>query len=1328
MKKRAAFAAAVFFCAAVFCGVFSACKQADDSPPPPPAQYAISVDEAGALGEVSADRASAAKGTKVTLTVTPAQDYEVKYLRVEGASGARVPLSETEPNAEYSFSMPAEAVSVSYDFISKNAPKYDVTIDVSITHGTLIPSHEKAAVEVEVTIYPAPDESVGENAGENAYELASVTVSKAADPSVFFAAEKLGNNYVFSMPAYDVVVTGQYGSANAAKKTIEFSAPFEADGTAQLSHTSAPEGTTVTITTAPAPGYEVDAQPAGVRVRLYRSAMDQDPVEVTQAGTNLYTFVVPEGEGTLRVYVSFGHLPSHTITIDGTISAAEGALSAAASAYETAIVTVTVTPAAGFVYWPGSLKVTGSASTDEIAYTSASDSAFTFVMPAENVELTAKFISEDTPLYDVTLSPASLGSIQANVSKALAEDTVTLTLKPQNADYRYKAGTLVIAKGEGTLTPLSGPTADGGNTKFTFTMPAENVTVSAQFELIPTYEVSVAALPHGTLSTSPSGYVRAGTVVTITLTVTEPSDWRYKEDTLSVTKTGGEATLAAEPVEAQTNKWTFTMPADEAEAGAVTVSVELEEIPKYALGIDDSGVSGKGTLAVSPEGPVPAGTEVTITLTVSDPVDYRYQAESILVEAADGSPAGMFAGLALTQSETEPAEPLEWTFTMPDESAAEDLRVSAAIELIPRHTVTNAISVTPNAGSVSFGNLVDDNTKAREGQTVSLTVTISDTEEYWLVNNSISVTTTAGSYPVPLSKPDPEAAVWTFVMPAEAVTVSASLATIPFIQITKGAAEGNGTFTLYDIRGDEEVTGADYDTRGGRKFTVSADPEWAYKVVDAGPASSNGGQFEKTGDNTWTFTMGAENTTISVAFETRPESVYELYKGKYGGINPEATENHASWGYYNKTTIDYDTAPGRQGGYALRIIGRNPVTVPDEQPDKSANDSGENCMTLIPGTPIDLSGISALSFWAKVNNNNGVYVEFMGFGSGNYAVVYTNEAGNGATVIQTQSWKRYIVPVPAPTTGAAASRVFIKLNNMNAGTDLYVDDVEFVSDTLNRDILLEIPSTGDALEPGISINVSDVVTVSPRLKFTSTADGLFTTLTNNVAKLDAKLDFSKWDLNLPPLEYIVEGNATVLNGVITTTSAGSFTLKAKMGTAESNAMTFNVVAPSGNRMIDNFEGTQGSGYLAGYPRGGEHYTGTDSFANGESIPAGVNGYAIIFGADLGGRNFPSPMNLSYSSKIVFWAWANADDAVAIAGKSYKFKLKNGDGSYFSATFTLSNYGGAGNASSWNKITIPFTALTPENGGSFDASAVTGFAIECTGTTGTFAIDNLRAEE
>lgn len=82
--------------------------------------------------------------------------------------------------------------------------------------------------------------------------------------------------------------------------------------------------------------------------------------------------------------------------------------------------------------------------------------------------------------YTVTVNEAITGgTVVASVNEAEEGDTVTLTVTP-NADMQLKADSLKVMNGEDAVAVTQGTAAN----TYTFTMPAGNVTVTAEFEAV----------------------------------------------------------------------------------------------------------------------------------------------------------------------------------------------------------------------------------------------------------------------------------------------------------------------------------------------------------------------------------------------------------------------------------------------------------------------------------------------------------------------------------------------------------------------------------------------------------------------------------------------------------------------------------------------------------------------------------------------------------------------------------------------------------------------------------------------------------------------------
>ena len=247
-------------------------------------------------------------------------------------------------------------------------------------------------------------------------------------------------------------------------------------------------------------------------------------------------------------------------------------------------VTANVPQGKQFVSWTvnaGSVTPTGN--------TSLTTETLTFNMPAEAVSLTANF--EDippAPTYDVTVVGGT-----ANPAKAEAGTPITVTANvPQGKQF------VSWTVNAGSVTPT-------GNTSLTtetltFNMPAEAVSLTANFEDIPpapTYDVTVVG------GTANPAKAEAGTPITVTANVPQGKQFvSWTVNAGSVTPTGN-TSLTTETL-------TFNMPAE-----AVSLTANFEDIPTPPVG-EITVVSDKKAYAPN--------ETIVVTITTPDTVKKAY--------------------------------------------------------------------------------------------------------------------------------------------------------------------------------------------------------------------------------------------------------------------------------------------------------------------------------------------------------------------------------------------------------------------------------------------------------------------------------------------------------------------------------------------------------------------------------------------------------------------------------------------------------------------------------------------------------------------------------
>ena len=199
---------------------------------------------------------------------------------------------------------------------------------------------------------------------------------------------------------------------------------------------------------------------------------DNDPVSQKEIDRNNVIYGIQGNRNPFIDHPEYAHIiwePGWTgVTYNiTTASVQHGSISAPATAVEGTMVTLTATPAQGYMLGSWSVYKTDDANTIV-----AVSSNGTFTMPSFNVTVSASFVPNST-LYDITCATGlSNGSIGVNVSSATSGTGITLSNTPADgytlySYYVYKTGDLNTIVYSGT----------GNN----FTMPAFDVTVSASF-------------------------------------------------------------------------------------------------------------------------------------------------------------------------------------------------------------------------------------------------------------------------------------------------------------------------------------------------------------------------------------------------------------------------------------------------------------------------------------------------------------------------------------------------------------------------------------------------------------------------------------------------------------------------------------------------------------------------------------------------------------------------------------------------------------------------------------------------------------------------------
>lgn len=404
---------------------------------------------------------------------------------------------------------------------------------VTLTLGT-INNNYLANDTVTLTVEKTGTDIVTVTAKSGDTEVALNEVQEAAQDEAAAQAttEKAKTVYTFTMPDGDVTISVTKAAktyavkvADANKDTLKITSP-EAD----LDKVA--EGTSVTVVATPKDGYTLTAD--GVVVTYGDNQTLKATPDTEKANT--YTFAMPAGDAT--VSAAFEEVKKYSVTVAGTVeNGTVGVEPKTAAAKD--VVTVTVTPNTNFKYTDGSLKATYTdggtkKEINDFKAVDGKENTYTFEMPAADVTVSAAFEPVEVKTYSVTINSSDNGTVTADKTTGLkVGDTVTLTVnpidKPELLTKLSQEG-LTITDSKGTK--IEPETADEGKT-YTFKMPADNVTVTAQFT-IEEYSILTEVEPKdgGTITVSVNGedgLKRAAKDAAIVVMVTPNSGYELEQ-------------------------------------------------------------------------------------------------------------------------------------------------------------------------------------------------------------------------------------------------------------------------------------------------------------------------------------------------------------------------------------------------------------------------------------------------------------------------------------------------------------------------------------------------------------------------------------------------------------------------------------------------------------------------------------------------------------------------------------------------------------------------------------------------------------------------------
>ncbi len=291
--------------------------------------------------------------------------------------------------------------------------------------------------------------------------------------------------------------------------------------------------------------------------------------------------------------------------------------------------------------------------TTEQATTEKAKTVYTFTMPDGDVTIS---VTKNAKTYAVKVADANkdtlkITSPEADLDKVAEGTSVTVVATPKDG-YTLTADGVVVTYGD-NQTLKATPDTEKANT-YTFAMPAGDATVSAAFEEVKKYNVTVAGtVENGTVGVEPK---TAAAKDVVTVTVTPNTNFKYTDGSLKATYTDGGTKKEIndfKAVDGKENTYTFEMPAAD-----VTVSAAFEKIATetYTVTVTKGGdgkVTVNGQETEKLEG-LKSGDPVTLKI---DPID----TDTLLTKLA-----GVTVTSGKVEVSTTKVDENTYTFTMPD--------------------------------------------------------------------------------------------------------------------------------------------------------------------------------------------------------------------------------------------------------------------------------------------------------------------------------------------------------------------------------------------------------------------------------------------------------------------------------------------------------------------------------------------------------------------------------------------------------------------------------------------------------------------------------------
>ena len=467
----------------------------------PPTNYAVTI-SGTANGSVTASQASATEGTEITLTITPANGYELNVISAykTGETATTVILSGSGNTR--TFSMPAYNVTITANF-QKTADLIAVETAQSLIEGSSY-TVDQATANTEADAKTRLADQINALPGMNATGItvteANITIT-GFNPAVsgtagapdgtngsfnFTVSLSKGGNSLTATNTNGVISASAYVPPTNYAVTVSGTA----NGTVAASPTSATEGTEITLTITPANGYELNV------ISAYKTGETTTTVDLQGSG-NTRTFIMPAYGVTvtanfqktadlIALETALSLIEGGSYTLDQATANTEADIKARLADQINALPGMNAT---GITITEANITITGfnPAVSGTAGTPDGTNGSFSFTVSlskgsnsltttSTNGVITATAYVPPTN-YTVTVSRIANGTVTASPTSATEGTEITLTVAPAAG---YELSKMKAYKTGDATTVVE--TWNTSSSSYTFTMPSYDVSIQAIFQ------------------------------------------------------------------------------------------------------------------------------------------------------------------------------------------------------------------------------------------------------------------------------------------------------------------------------------------------------------------------------------------------------------------------------------------------------------------------------------------------------------------------------------------------------------------------------------------------------------------------------------------------------------------------------------------------------------------------------------------------------------------------------------------------------------------------------------------------------------------------------